>query len=66
MNERRLRMLKTAYHGGLTMQPQTEGFEEQGPGKVPFVNDPQKPASPPLNDADAIDEDEAEEDAEEV
>ena len=29
------------------MQPQTEGLEEQGPSKVPYVNDPQKPANPP-------------------
>lgn len=24
------------------MQPQTEGLEEQGPDRVPFVNDPAK------------------------
>ncbi|WP_459205641.1 hypothetical protein ACSMEV_13750 [Pseudomonas sp. MLB6B] len=29
------------------MQPQTEGLEEQGPSKVPYVNDPHKPANPP-------------------
>ncbi|WP_164497659.1 hypothetical protein [Pseudomonas sp. AFG_SD02_1510_Pfu_092] len=44
------------------MQPQTEGLEEQGPSKVPFINDPLKPSSPPLNDADATDADEAEQD----
>ena len=27
------------------MQPKTEGLEEQGPSGVPFINDPQKPAS---------------------
>lgn len=35
------------------MQPKTEGLEEQGPSGVPFINDPEKPTSPPLNDADA-------------
>ena len=35
------------------MQPKTEGSEEQGPSKVPFINDPERPTSPPLNDADA-------------
>ncbi|MDU9032226.1 hypothetical protein LOY64_16240 [Pseudomonas corrugata] len=44
------------------MQPETEGLEEQGPSGVPYINDPEKPTSPPLNDADATDEDEAEED----
>jgi len=41
------------------MQPKTEGSEEKGPSDVPFINDPEKPTSPPLNDADAA---EAEED----
>ncbi|WP_277961167.1 hypothetical protein [Pseudomonas sp. RIT-To-2] len=27
------------------MQPKTEGMEEQGPGGVPFINDPDKPSS---------------------
>ncbi|OLS63931.1 hypothetical protein [Pseudomonas putida] len=44
------------------MQPKTEGSEEQGPSKVPFINDLEKPTSPPLNDADATDAAEAEED----
>ena len=44
------------------MQPKTEGSEKQGPSKVPFINDPGKPTSPPLNDADATDATEAEED----
>ena len=34
------------------MQPKTEGPEEKGPSDVPFINDPEKPTSPPLNDAD--------------
>ncbi|MDU9037757.1 hypothetical protein C4C32_14260 [Pseudomonas corrugata] len=42
------------------MQPETEGLEEQGPSGVPYINDPEKPTSPPLNDADATDEDEDE------
>ncbi|MGN8258439.1 hypothetical protein ACLEJW_03775 [Pseudomonas sp. SMSB3] len=37
------------------MQPKTEGLEEQGPSGVPYINDPLKPTSPPLNDADATD-----------
>ncbi|MDI9776688.1 hypothetical protein [Pseudomonas guariconensis] len=44
------------------MQPKTEGLEEHGPSGVPFINDPEKPSSPPLNDADATDAAEAEED----
>lgn len=44
------------------MQPKTEGLEEQGPSGVPFINDPEKPTSPPLNDADATDAAEPEED----
>lgn len=44
------------------MQPRTEGLEGQGPSGVPYINDPQKPTSPPLNDADATDAAEAEED----
>ena len=48
--------------GGFIMQSETEGLEEQGPGKVPFINDPLKPTSPPLNDADATDAAEAEQD----
>ncbi|HDS0916733.1 hypothetical protein D3C76_1556690 [compost metagenome] len=44
------------------MQRKTEGLEEQGPSGVPFINDPEKPSSPPLNDADATDAAEAEED----
>lgn len=44
------------------MQPKTEGLEEQGPSGVPFINDPQKPTSPALNDADETDAAEAEED----
>jgi len=47
------------------MQPKTEGLEEQGPSGVPYINDPQKPTSPPLNDADATEAAEAEEDIEE-
>ncbi|MDO7902338.1 hypothetical protein ACE1YR_08525 [Pseudomonas sp. K1(2024)] len=38
------------------MQPETEGLEEQGPSRVPFINDPRKPASPALNDADEADD----------
>ncbi len=44
------------------MQPKTEGSEEKGPSRVPFINDPEKPMSPPLNDADATDAAEADED----
>lgn len=44
------------------MQPKTEGSGEKWPRDVPFINDPQKPTSPPLNDADATDAAEAEED----
>lgn len=44
------------------MQPKTEGLEEQGPSNVPYINDPEKPTSPPLNDADATNGAEAEED----
>jgi len=44
------------------MQPKTEGTEEKGPSYVPFINDPEKPTSPPLNDADATDAAEADED----
>ncbi len=29
----------------LTMNPQTQGTEQQGPSGVPFVNDPAKPAN---------------------
>ena len=47
------------------MHPQTEGTEEKGPSDVPFINDPEKPISPPLNDADATDAAEAEEDIQE-
>ena len=43
------------------MQPKTEGLEEHGPSGVPFINDPEKPSSPPLNDADATDAVESEE-----
>lgn len=46
------------------MQPKTEGLEEQGPSGVPYINDPEKPTSPPLNDADATEAAEAEEDIE--
>ncbi|WP_445677561.1 hypothetical protein [Pseudomonas putida] len=45
------------------MQPKTEGSEEKGPSDLPF-NDPEKPTSPPLNDADATEAAEAEEDIE--
>ncbi|WP_177328638.1 hypothetical protein [Pseudomonas sp. C5pp] len=44
------------------MQPKTEGLEEHGLSGVPFINDPEKPSSPPLNDADTTDAAEAEED----
>ena len=44
------------------MQPKSEGLKEQGPSGVPFINDPEKPTSPPLNDAYATDAAEAEED----
>ena len=43
------------------MQPKTEGAEEKGASDVPFINDPEKPTSPPLNDADATDAAEADE-----
>lgn len=46
----------------VAMQPMIEGPEEKGPSDVPFINDPEKPTSPPLNDADATDAAEAEED----
>ncbi|MDH0730196.1 hypothetical protein N5F23_01245 [Pseudomonas sichuanensis] len=47
------------------MQPKTEGTEEQGPSGVPYINDPEKPTSPPLNDADAAEtEEDIEDDAE--
>jgi hypothetical protein len=35
--------------GGVSMQPKTEGLEEQGPSRVPFINDPQKPSSKSSN-----------------
>ena len=54
----------TQFTGGFAMQPKTEGHEEHGPSGVPFINDPEKPTSPPLNDADATDAAEAEEDIE--
>lgn len=44
------------------MQPKTEGSGEKGPSDLPFINDPQKPTSPPLNGADATEAAEAEED----
>lgn len=44
------------------MQPKTEGTEEKGPSDVPYINDPDKATSPPLNDADATEAAEAEED----
>lgn len=44
------------------MQQKTEGSEEKGPSDLPFINDPQKSTSPPLNDADATEAAEAEED----
>jgi|GEM_PF-383358 len=31
------------------MQPKTEGLEEQGPSRVPYINDPQKPSSKSSN-----------------
>ncbi|MGE6822663.1 hypothetical protein [Pseudomonas soli] len=46
------------------MQPETGGPEEKGPSNVPFINDPLKPASPALNDADETDAVEAEQDIE--
>ncbi|MGE1613875.1 hypothetical protein [Pseudomonas monteilii] len=46
------------------MQPKTEGSEEKGPSDLPFINDPEKPTSPLLNDADATEAAEAEEDIE--
>jgi hypothetical protein len=45
--------------GESVMQTKTEGTEEKGPSDIPFINDPEKPSSPPLNDAGAV---EAEED----
>ncbi|MFT0867901.1 hypothetical protein [Pseudomonas sp. CAM1A] len=42
------------------MQPATDGPEEKGPSNVPFINDPLKPTSPALNDADETDGVEAE------
>lgn len=54
----------TNVSGGVVMQPKTEGSEEKGPSDVPFINDPEKPTSPPLNDADATDAAEADEDIE--
>ncbi|EKT4451409.1 hypothetical protein QEL87_002720 [Pseudomonas putida] len=44
------------------MQPKTQGPEEKEPSDVPFINDLEKPTSPPLNDADATEAAEAEED----
>lgn len=46
------------------MQPKIEGTEEQSPSGAPYINDPEKPTSPPLNDAGATDAAEAEEDTE--
>ncbi|MBA6065542.1 hypothetical protein [Pseudomonas mosselii] len=46
------------------MQPETDGPEEKGPSNVPFINDPLKPTSPALNDADETDAVEAEQDIE--
>lgn len=47
------------------MQPETAGTEEKGPSDVPYINDPLKPTSPALNDADATEAAEAEMDIEE-
>lgn len=52
------------FFGDVAMQPKTEGSEEKGPSDLPFINDPEKPTSPPLNDADATEAAEAEEDIE--
>lgn len=41
------------------MQPETEGLEEQGPSRIPFINDPRKPASPAPNDPDEVQDDES-------
>lgn len=49
------------------MQPKTKGTEEQGPSGVPYINDPEKPTSPPLNDADAAEaEEDIQDDAESI
>lgn len=43
------------------MQPKTEGFEEQGPSHVPFINDPQKPSSKSSNrNGESVEEDDEE------
>lgn len=54
------------------MNPETEGTEEQGPNRVPFVNDPGKPANGKLGGnawagqgPEAVDEDEDEDEEEE-
>ncbi|WP_159266466.1 hypothetical protein [Pseudomonas monteilii] len=57
-------LLPAICSGGFEMQPKTEGSEEKGPSDVPFINDPEKPTLPPLNDADATDAAEAGEDIE--
>ncbi|MBK4989126.1 MULTISPECIES: hypothetical protein [Pseudomonas] len=44
------------------MQPKTAGNEEKGPSDVPYINDPLKPTSPALNDADETDAAEVDED----
>lgn len=38
------------------------GHRREGAKRRPFINDPEKPTSPPLNDADATDAAEADED----
>lgn len=44
------------------MQPKNRRLRRKWPSDVPFINDPEKPTSPPLNDADATEAAEAEED----
>lgn len=43
------------------MNPRTEGLEEQGPNRIPFINDPDK-GKPPIERDDEVNEEaEAEE-----
>lgn len=43
------------------MQPKTEGLEEQGPSRVPYINDPQKPSSKSSNsNGESVEEDDEE------
>lgn len=43
------------------MNPRTEGLEEQGPNRIPFINDPDKAKTEPERDEEVNQELEEEE-----